>query len=68
MIDAAVSHNPATSGGIDKALLTLRSQQRGQDQQLIQQARAGGKPDAGVLGIPATEPADQRADDPFLLP
>ncbi|HUB42586.1 MAG TPA: DUF1206 domain-containing protein [Streptosporangiaceae bacterium] len=25
VIDAAVSHNPATSGGIDKALLTLRN-------------------------------------------
>ena len=26
VIDAAVSHNPATSGGVDKALLTLRNQ------------------------------------------
>jgi uncharacterized integral membrane protein len=26
VIDAAISHNPATSGGIDKALLTLRNQ------------------------------------------
>lgn len=29
VIDAAVSHNPATSGGIDKALLTLRNQPAG---------------------------------------
>jgi uncharacterized integral membrane protein len=29
VIDAAVSHNPATSGGIDKALLTLRGQPAG---------------------------------------
>jgi uncharacterized protein DUF1206 len=29
VIDAAVSHNPATSGGIDKALLALRNQPAG---------------------------------------
>ena len=29
VIDAAVSHNPATSGGIDKALLTVRNQPAG---------------------------------------
>ena len=29
VIDAAVSHNPASSGGIDKALLTLRNQPAG---------------------------------------
>ena len=29
VIDAAVSHNPATSGGIDKALLSLRNQPLG---------------------------------------
>jgi uncharacterized integral membrane protein len=29
VIDAAVSHNPATSGGIDKALLTLRNEPAG---------------------------------------
>jgi Domain of Unknown Function (DUF1206) len=29
VIDAAVTHNPATSGGIDKALLTLRNQPAG---------------------------------------
>lgn len=29
VVDAAVSHNPATSGGIDKALLTLRNQPAG---------------------------------------
>jgi Domain of Unknown Function (DUF1206) len=29
VIDAAVSHNPARSGGIDKALLTLRNQPAG---------------------------------------
>lgn len=29
VIDAAVSHNPATSGGIDKALLALRDQPAG---------------------------------------
>lgn len=29
VIDAAISHNPATSGGIDKALLTLRNQPAG---------------------------------------
>jgi hypothetical protein len=29
VIDAAVSHNPATSGGIDKALLSLRDQPLG---------------------------------------
>jgi uncharacterized BrkB/YihY/UPF0761 family membrane protein len=29
VIDAAISHNPAASGGIDKALLTLRNQPLG---------------------------------------
>jgi len=29
VIDAAVTHNPATSGGIDKALLTLRNEPAG---------------------------------------
>lgn len=29
LIDAAVTHNPATSGGIDKALLTLRNEPAG---------------------------------------
>ncbi len=29
VIDAAISHNPATSGGIDRALLTLRNQPAG---------------------------------------
>ena len=44
-----------------------RAQQRGQDEQLVEGARAVGQPDAGVLGVQPPVPGEQLPDDRFRL-